>query len=578
MSMRTPTTRPIVVSGSDDGTVRVWDLDTRGLVYEPLKGHKGKVNAVAVGKLHGRPVAVSGGNDGTVRVWDLEAGRSLGAPLEGHRRKVVAVAVGELGGRPIAVSGGNDNTVRVWDLDAGEPVYEPLAGHDGNVLAVAVGDLHGRPIAVSGGDDFTLRVWDLAAGGPLGGPLEAHEDPVNAVALGQLHGRPIAVSGGCDKTVWVWDLDAGEPFGLPLVGHEDWVLAVAVGELGGRPVAVSGGGDKLVWVWDLAAGGPLGEPLAGHDGWVNVVALGQLGGRPIAVSGGLDDTVRVWDLAAGGPLCGPLVHDHFVYAVAVGELHDRSPMASGDAAETVRPVAATTLPVAGWEAQTTVGSRRVDQGGSVGSGEKSSGASRRRDGRAAAARGSGARTSKPQSWRVFPSMRGVLIGGQVVLIVLMLAGIFLVGVGVKGLVDSWRFMANASGAKGVVVDVVGVVERVQRGSGDRTYYENVTFFHPVVQFVTAREQVVRFQADEGTDKRSAYQVGDSVRILYDPANPRDAQLDTWFSRWGGPLIPVAIGLVMVVLVTVIYRSSGRAARRVAPQSPQQQDTDHQVDG
>jgi eukaryotic-like serine/threonine-protein kinase len=55
---------------------------------------------------------VSGSDDGTVRVWDLEAGRSLGAPLEGHRRKVVAVAVGELGGRPIAVSGGNDNTVR----------------------------------------------------------------------------------------------------------------------------------------------------------------------------------------------------------------------------------------------------------------------------------------------------------------------------------------------------------------------------------------------------------------------------------------------------------------------------------
>jgi len=443
MSMRTPTTRPIVVCGSDDGTVRVWDLDTRGLVYEPLKGHKGKVNAVALGKLHGRPIAVSGGDDGTVRVWGLEAERSLGAPLEGHRRKV---------------------------------------------------------------------------------------------------------------------------------------LAVAVGELGGRPIAVSGGGDKLVWVWDLAAGGPLGEPLAGHDGWVNAVALGQLGGRPIAVSGGLDDTVRVWDLAAGGPLCGPLVHDHFVYAVAVGELHDRSPMASGDAAETVPPVAATTLPVAGWEAQTPVGSRRVDQGGSVGSGGKSSGARRRRDGRAAAARGSGAGTMKPQSWRVFPSMRGVLIGGQVVLIVLMLAGIFLVGVGVKGLVDSWRFMANASSAKGVVVDVVGVVERVQRGSGDRTYYENVTFFHPVVQFVTAREQVVRFQADEGTDKRSAYQVGDSVRILYDPANPRDAQLDTWFSRWGGPLIPVAIGLVMVVLVTVIYRSSGRAARRVAQQSPQQEDTDHQVDG
>jgi hypothetical protein len=48
----------------------------------------------------------------------------------------------------------------------------------------------------------------------------------------------------------------------------------------------------------------------------------------------------VWDLAAGRLLGGPLVHDHFVNAVAVGELHDRLLAASGDAGETLRPVAA----------------------------------------------------------------------------------------------------------------------------------------------------------------------------------------------------------------------------------------------
>jgi hypothetical protein len=158
---------------------------------------------------------------------------------------------------------------------------------------------------------------------------------------------------------------------------------------------------------------------------------------------------------------------------------------------------------------------------------------------------------KPRSWKVgLSGMRDLLPQG--ILIILMLGGILFLGVGVKGLVDSWRFTANASGANGVVVEVVGVVERVQRGSGDHTYYENVTFFHPVVQFVTAREQVVRFQASEGHEKRSTYQVGDTVRIVYDPANPRDARLDTWFSRWGDPLIPVALGLFMVVLGAVIY--------------------------
>jgi WD40 repeat protein len=132
-----------------------------------------------------------------------------------------------------------------------------------------------------------------------------------------------------------------------------------------RPIVVSASDDATVRVWDLDARGLLYQPLEAHKGKVDAVAVGELRGRPIAVSGGNDRTVRVWDLAASGPLGEPLVHNRFVNAVAVGELHDRSLAASGDAEETVRPAMATTLPAPGREAQTTLGSRGVDQGGSA---------------------------------------------------------------------------------------------------------------------------------------------------------------------------------------------------------------------
>jgi hypothetical protein len=49
----------------------VWDLEDGTPLGSPLTGHEVGVWAVAVGELHGRPVVVSGSGDGTMRVWSV---------------------------------------------------------------------------------------------------------------------------------------------------------------------------------------------------------------------------------------------------------------------------------------------------------------------------------------------------------------------------------------------------------------------------------------------------------------------------------------------------------------------------
>ena len=68
------------VSGSDDKTLKVWDLTTGGLL-RTLEGHAGSVTAVAMSGDGTR--AVSGSDDETLKVWDLTTGRLL-RTLEGH--------------------------------------------------------------------------------------------------------------------------------------------------------------------------------------------------------------------------------------------------------------------------------------------------------------------------------------------------------------------------------------------------------------------------------------------------------------------------------------------------------------
>ena len=71
-----------------------------------LTGHTGVVFAVAVGRAGDRDVIVSGSDDGTVRVWDAATGQPVGQPLTGHTGGVSAVAVGRAGDRDVIVSGG----------------------------------------------------------------------------------------------------------------------------------------------------------------------------------------------------------------------------------------------------------------------------------------------------------------------------------------------------------------------------------------------------------------------------------------------------------------------------------------
>ncbi len=270
------------LSGSDDGTVKVWDLES-GQLLRSLEGHIDGVNAVAVTP-DGR-YALSGSDDRTVKVWDLESGQLLRS-LEGHTGAVNAVAVTPDG--RYALSGSWDRTVKVWDLESGQ-LLRSLEGHTRVVTAVAVTP-DGR-YALSGSFwDHTVKVWDLESGQLLRS-LEGHTDGVNAVAVTP-DGR-YALSGSWDHTVKVWDLESGQLL-RSLEGHTGAVNAVAVTPDG--RYALSGSWDRTVKVWDLESGQLL-RSLEGHTGAVNAVAVTPDGRW--AVSGSNDRTVRAWDLESG---------------------------------------------------------------------------------------------------------------------------------------------------------------------------------------------------------------------------------------------------------------------------------------
>jgi WD40 repeat protein len=203
-----------VVSGSDDGTVKVWSL-ADGQEQATLRGHARGVTAVTCSP-DGCWV-VSGSDDGTVKVWSLADGQEQ-ATLRGHTRGVTAVACSPDG--HWVVSGSSDKTVKVWSLADGQE-QATLRGHSSWVTAVACSP--DSRWVVSGSDDGTVKVWSLADRQKQT-TLRGHTQGVTAVACSP--DGCWVVSGSDDGTVKVWSLADGQEQAT-LHGHTRGVTAVA---------------------------------------------------------------------------------------------------------------------------------------------------------------------------------------------------------------------------------------------------------------------------------------------------------------------------------------------------------------
>ncbi|WP_437767623.1 TIR domain-containing protein [Sorangium sp. So ce281] len=305
-----------IVSASDDGTLKVWELST-GRLLSTLQGHAKGVNkgvkSCAISPDGQRVVSASG--DGTLKVWELSTGRLL-STLQGHIHGVSDCAISPDGQR--VVSAAADWTLKVWDLATGEPLAT-LQGHAMGVRSCAISP-DGQHI-VSSSADRTLKVWELATGRLLS-TLEGHSDWITACAVSPDGRRAVSAAG--DRTLKVWELAAGQL--LPsLHGHPGWIYACAISPDGQRVVSASD--DETLKVWDVSSGRLLAT-LAGHSRWVRGCAISPDG--QLIVSTSDDGTLKIWELATGQLLSTLEGHAQGVNACAISPDGQRIVSASGD--------------------------------------------------------------------------------------------------------------------------------------------------------------------------------------------------------------------------------------------------------
>jgi WD40 repeat protein len=98
----------LLVSGSWDQTIKIWNLET-GKLIRSLKGHTDKVYTIALSP--DQKIIASGSADQSIKLWYIETGELL-ATFKGHNHTVTALAFTDSG--DMLVSGSFDKTIKIW--------------------------------------------------------------------------------------------------------------------------------------------------------------------------------------------------------------------------------------------------------------------------------------------------------------------------------------------------------------------------------------------------------------------------------------------------------------------------------
>ncbi|MGW1373031.1 protein kinase domain-containing protein [Streptomyces sp. NPDC002446] len=304
---------PLALTGSRDGMVRLWDLDSGSclrtltptvhpdgsVLWGDLDGgtrteHRRPVLAVDISPDGSVGASLSGG---TIQVWDLKAGRGLytldvrpSRDRSGAHAGLLDYSAVRISADARVVMWAEDGKVVLWDLRGRgrTVVHEGTRGRGAGIDLTA----DGRTALFAEGD--RLRLWEPASGRGW------HTAPISeGIAPGTLHvsadGRFAVTGGYAVGTIRLWDLVNARCV-RTLHGHRSgaWALSLS----GDARFLLSSGMDRTVRFWDLADGRCLrtfdGETASGHVADVRLARDARQ-----AVSASDDGTVRRWTLPTG---------------------------------------------------------------------------------------------------------------------------------------------------------------------------------------------------------------------------------------------------------------------------------------
>ncbi|MGH0137055.1 UNVERIFIED_CONTAM: hypothetical protein FKN15_028225 [Acipenser sinensis] len=275
---------------STDKTVGVWDSET-GERMKRLKGHTSFVNSCYPAR-RGPQVVCTGSDDGTVKLWDIR--KKAAVHTFQNTYQVLSVTFNDTSDQ--IISGGIDNDIKVmmWNVYGDCDNFATLKGHSGAVMELHY-NTDGRLVAeleAKASTDKTVGVWDSETGERMK-RLKGHTSFVNSCYPAR-RGPQVVCTGSDDGTVKLWDIR--KKAAVHTFQNTYQVLSVTFNDTSDQ--IISGGIDNDIKVWDLRQN-KLIYTMRGHADSLTGLSLSSEGSY--LLSNSMDNTVRIWDVRPFAP-------------------------------------------------------------------------------------------------------------------------------------------------------------------------------------------------------------------------------------------------------------------------------------
>lgn len=265
-----------VLTGSDDKTARLWDINT-GREILRFVGHLGPVQSVAFSP-DGRTV-LTGSGDGTVRLWDLVTGDELRRFSAGFAVKFVLFSPN---GRSISAGGGAALALKTWDTGTGRETHQ-LKIINANTAGAISPD--GQSILLGGAGSIGVLL-DSSTGFKRREFVTHGGYPINAVSFSPDGHFALIASSSTE----LWDVATGRK--LRTLTEPTLLTRLAVFSPNGHIILTVNRNARL---WDAVTGREL-QQLPGDMSRVMSVTFSP-DGKMLLIGNG-DGTARLWNIAS----------------------------------------------------------------------------------------------------------------------------------------------------------------------------------------------------------------------------------------------------------------------------------------